>query len=150
MRLIKGSLLIAVIVSMVGFSGSLLAQTNSNAKEEGERLTRQIWEDVKNGNLQAINKTYSNGFQALDLGVIKSKTDELKSLQSIKLGNYTLSNFNVTKVNNNYITTYTAVVDEVWDGKVVSSEPKGRLEVWEKSNSGWKIIARANANSNKK
>jgi len=150
MKLSKDSLLIVTTVLMMLFSGSSAAQTNSNAKEEGERLSRQLWADIKNGNAQAINKTFSNGFQALDLGVIKNKADELKSLQSIKLGSYTLSNFNVTKVNNNYITTYTAVVDEVLDGQAVSSDPVGRLEVWEKSNSGWKIIARANPNSVKK
>jgi len=150
MKLNKSSLLITVIVLMVGFSGLVLAQTNSNTKEEGESLTRQIWENVKNGNLQAIDKTYSSGFQSLDLGIIHNKTEELKLLKSIKLGNYTLSNFNVTKVNNNYITTYIAVVDEVWDGKVVSGKPKGRIEVWEKSNAGWQLIARANANADKK
>ena len=150
MKLSLRSLFVSVLILLLGTSGPLMAQTSANAKAEGERLERQWWEDAKKGDMEAMEKTISIGFQSLHFDGFRNKEAEVKMIKSLKMGGYKLSNFNVTKVNNNYIVAYTAAVDETIDGKTLSGQPTNRLTVWEKSNTGWKVIAHSNSSVPKK
>lgn len=112
---------------------------------EGERLERQLWEDIKNSNLPALEKKISPEFQAIHSDGTKNRNGELLQLvKGLNLGFYTLSNFKTTQQDDTLVVTYN-MFDESSEDESVSQKYTPRMSVWKKNASNqWHWIAHAN------
>jgi len=57
----------------------------------GEILVRQLWTDMKETDMKAINETISEGFQAVHQYGTNNRQQEIELISKLRLGDYTLS-----------------------------------------------------------
>jgi hypothetical protein len=120
------------------FTGSLFADVS-----QGETLERQMWENIKNQNYEAVKANISDIFQGIDFsGAISSKT-HFDQIKSFSISDYSLSNMKVTSNSNAIVVTYEVNVAEQLEGKPISSNMP-RISIWQNENGVWKWIAHAN------
>ena len=137
-RMRKPSLVVALLI-VASIAGSLSAQTM-----DAEKLERQMWADMKAGNWAALEARLAPAFQSVHPDGARGKAAELALMKGLKLGDYTLADFKVTRNSNQIIVTYSVSVAETIDGKRTTTAPAMRLSVWAKNGSRWQWIAHAN------
>ena len=116
------------------------------ASVDGKQLEQQLWADFKTVNIEAISEKMSDGFQSVHQDGARNKEQELALLKNLNLGEYELTNFEVSQHENVVVVTYMITVTETIDGKVLSKEPCSRMSVWINTNDDWKWISHANLN----
>ncbi|MCK4530640.1 MAG: nuclear transport factor 2 family protein [Candidatus Marinimicrobia bacterium] len=131
------------IVLVLGFVGC----DKATPIADGEKLVRSLWSDF-NSNDEAVFKNWiADGFQSVHEDKARSKNEEVKVLMALHLGEYTLDDFKTTQNENVIVVTYTVVVHETIDGKVLPTAPAERLSAFMYDGNTWKWIAHANLNS---
>ena len=110
----------------------------------GETLVRQLWTDMKETDMKAINETISEGFQAVHQYGTNNRQQEIELISKLRLGDYTLSDIKITQNGPLIIATYFVSVNETIKGKRLSKKPAPRLSVFLKVKDGWQWIAHAN------
>ena len=128
--------------------GGMIAAVSAGDRSLGEQLVHQLWADVKAGNVKALEKMMSPGFQSMHEDGARDRTGELQILKGVNLGDYTLTNLKVTQNGPVIIVTYFVSVEETIKGKrLPATKPAARLSAWLKTDSGWKWIIHANLRS---
>ena len=110
----------------------------------GETLVRQLWTDMKETDMKAINETISEGFQAVHQYGTNNRQQEIELISKLCLGDYTLSDIKITQNGPLIIATYFVSVNETIKGKRLSKKSAPRLSVFLKVKDGWQWIAHAN------
>jgi hypothetical protein len=126
---------------------ALAGQESPSVLEQGEKLVRQVWGDMKSGNIEAIEKYTAQGFQSVHQDGARTREQEIKLIKGLNLGEYTLSNFMVTQNGPVIIASYFVSVAETINNKRLSSEPTPRLSVFLNTASGWQWITHGNFKS---
>gem|GEM_PF-403997 len=110
----------------------------------GEELVREVFQAIHDSNIAKLENMISKDFQAVhDFGA-SNRQEEIQTLKGIKLGEYTLDNFKVTRQGDVLIVTYTIAAEETIQGEQVPQKPIPRLSIFIKTNSEWKWLAHAN------
>jgi hypothetical protein len=124
----------------------LCAQETSPTFEapDGERLERQMADDIKAKNWNAVEARIADGFQSVHPDGIRDRAGEIALLKQMNFGAFTLSNFKSTTIGDNIVVTFTMTVAETIDGKRLAAKPAYRLSVWKKGANGWQWISHAN------
>jgi len=91
-----------------------------------------------------IEKTMAKGFQSVHQYGSNSREQEIKLIEGLKLGQYTLSNIKITRDGPVIVATYFVSVEETIKGERLPKNPAARLSVFLKTDSGWKWISHAN------
>lgn len=138
--------LLSTFLTLFCLSFPLVAQTSFNPQAEGERLERLWWDQQKNQDIAGLTKLMSPAFQSINSKGAQDLAFNMAIIKAEKLGDYELANIKVTQSQDNLIVTYQIKVPENYFGKQMSSKLHYRLDVWNKSPSGWQIIAHANLN----
>ena len=145
MNVRKLVVIMSVVFLVISQSG-VIAQERTIELNLGEDLVRELWKDFKTQNISALKKKIAPGFQSIHADGASGAEAELKLLKELNLGEYTLSNFEVTEVGPAIIVSYFVSVEETIEGKRLSTEPAARLSIFLKTDSGWQWIAHANLN----
>jgi len=125
-----------------GFGSSM---ANEPAYEEGVKLVKQVWMDMKKNDLHALENIMGKGFQSAHSdGKVRNKTQELKLIEGLHLGNYKLENFVVSEEGPVLIVSYTVQVGETIDKERLGTKPALRMSIFLKTKEGWKWIAHNN------
>jgi len=128
--------------------GGMIAGVSAGEGSLGEQLVRQLWADMKAGNVETLEKMTAPGFQSIHEDGSRNRKEELRLIKGAKFGGYTLSNFKVTQNGPVIIVTYFVSVKETIKGKRLSAtKPAARLSAWLKTETGWKWIIHANLRS---
>ena len=135
---------IVVSVFLVINQGVVFAAESADEAGLGKKLVQQLWTDMKAHNLEAIKKYIAPGFQSIHEDGTRDREGELQLIKELKLGEYLLSNFKVTRNGPVIIVTYFVSVRETIDSKRLSLKPAARLSAWLKTESGWQWIIHAN------
>jgi hypothetical protein len=123
---------------------ALADQESATEKGLGEKLLRQLWTDMKKPDMQRIEKTTAEGFQSVHQDGANNREQEIELIKGLKLGEYTLSNIEITRNGPVIVATYFVSVEETIEGKRLQKRPAPRLSVFLKTESGWQWIAHAN------
>ena len=134
------------IVFLVISQSGVIAQGSTTELGLGEDMVRELWNDFKTQNISALEKKIAPGFQSVHEDGARDAEAELKLLKELNLGQYTLSDFEVTQVGPVIIVSYFVSVEETIEGKGLSSKPAPRLTIFLETDSGWQWIAHANLN----
>lgn len=128
-----------LFVSLIAFSSQLLADAAL-----GEKLEKQMWEDMKHRNFSAIESNIAAQFQSIHTFGALTREAEIDLIKNLYLGTYEISNFKVTENDDTIVVTYLISVREKIEDKELSAKPAPRLSVWKKINGKWQWIAHAN------
>jgi len=123
------------------------ADGSKGMEKVGEELVREIFKDIENSDITALKKKMAKSFQAVHSFGASDLQQEIKTLQKLQLGEYTLSDFKVTHEDQLLIVTYNVKAEETIKGERIEDKPIPRLSVFVKKDSGWKWIAHANLSS---
>ena len=145
MRVFKLALILFFAFPAVN-SGRVMAGEPAGEIGLGEKLVRQLWADMKAKNIEALEKMIARGFQSVHEDGARDRAEEIRLVKGLNLGDYTLSDFKVTRNGPVIVVTYFVSVPETIDGKRLSIKPAARLSAWLKTGIGWQWIAHANLN----
>lgn len=135
----------AVVVGMaVFFSVGLSAAVADPTL--GEKLERDMWADIERQNWGAMEGRIAEGFQSVHQDGARGKAEEMRLLRNLHLGEYTLSDFKVTRTGPVMVVTYFVSVEEQIKGKVLPTQPAARQSVWLQTDQGWQWVSHANLN----
>jgi hypothetical protein len=114
------------------------------AAPDGEKLERQMADDIKARNWAAVEARIAKGFQSVHPDGTRDRAGEIALLKQMNFGDFTLSDFQSTAIGDNIVVTFTMTVAETIDGKRLPAKPAYRLSVWKKGSNGWQWISHAN------
>lgn len=144
LSIVKQLALTTIFASILSISATA-GESASSYAGEGAKLVRQIWSDMKNNDLQALEKMMGAGFQsAHEDGKVRSKREELKLISKLKLSSYKLRRIKVSLEGPVLIVSYTVQVEETIDKERLSKKPALRMSIFLKTRKGWKWIAHNN------
>ena len=110
----------------------------------GETLVRQLWEDMKEGNITKIEGYIAPGFQSVHWDGSRDRNEEIGLIKNLDLGPYTLDNFITTRSDSVIIVTYNVTTEETIGGERLPKRSSMRMSIFLKTNDGWKWLAHAN------
>ncbi len=137
-------ILILTFTALFASQTVLADQEVTTEKSLGEKLLVQLWSDMAKPDMEAIEKTISKGFQSVHQSGSSNYEQEIELIKGLKLGEYTLTDINITQDGPVIVATYFVSVAETIDGKRLSKTPAPRMSVFLQTESGWKWIAHAN------
>jgi hypothetical protein len=143
---------VAVCLKLVLLGSLSLAIVCVNAQEtpsavgapDGEKLERQMADDINAKNWSAVEARIADGFQSIHPDGVRDRSGEIALLKKMNFGDFTLGNFKSTTIGDNIVVTFTMTVAETIDGKRLPAKPAYRLSVWKKGVNGWQWISHAN------
>jgi len=117
------------------------------AEDTGEQLVRQLFADMKAGNVLAIEAIISPAFQSIHQDGPRDRQQEIALVEHLNMGSLVLGDFVETREGNVLVVTYSVFTDERIAGERLSGNPARRLTVFLQTSEGWRWIAHANLQS---
>lgn len=143
MHFLKAALLLTLCFAFT--APAVLAKQEAAAEQGlGEKLLRQFWENMQKSDMEQIEKTLAKGFQSVHQYGAHNREQEIELIKGLKLGNYILSNIEVTRNGPVIVASYFVSVEETIKGERLQKKPEPRLTVFLKTGSDWQLIAHAN------
>ena len=116
---------------------------NKSVDVDGDVLVKEVWKAMKECNIDFIDNIMDPAFQSVHQDGPRNKAEEIELIKGLNMGDYTLTDFFVTKNANTMNVTYFVEVMETIDG-VVLTKRSARMTVFSKTPEGWKWISHAN------
>ena len=111
---------------------------------DGEKMEKQIWEDIKAKNWEAVESKIADGFQSVHPDGARDRAAEISLIKNLNAGKTALSDLKSTVNGDNIVVTYMISAQETIDLERLPTKPAPRLSVWKKGTSGWQWICHAN------
>jgi len=116
----------------------------NQATNDGEKMEKQMWEDIKAKNWKALESKIAEGFQSVHPDGARDRAGELSLIKNLNVGQVAFNDFRSTVNGENIVVTYTISAQETIDLERLPTKPTARLSVWKKGASGWQWICHAN------
>jgi len=84
----------------------LANQKTTDEKVTGEKLLRQLWNNIEKLDMDMIEKTVAGGFQSVHQFGANKREQEIELIRNLKLGKYNLSNIKITRNGPVIVATY--------------------------------------------
>jgi hypothetical protein len=111
---------------------------------DGEKLEKQIWEEIKAKDWKAVEGKIAEGFQSVHPDGARDRGDEISLIKNLNVGQIALSDFKSTTEGDNIVVTYLISAQETIDLERLPTKPAPRVSVWKKGPNGWQWICHAN------
>jgi hypothetical protein len=116
----------------------------SQTTNDGEKMEKQIWEDIKAKNWKAVESKIADGFQSVHPDGVRDRAGEIALIKNLNVGETVLSDLKSTESGDNIVVTYMISAQETIDLERLPTKPMPRMSVWKKGTSGWQWICHAN------
>jgi hypothetical protein len=116
----------------------------NSTSNDGEKMEKQMWEDIKAKNWKAVEDKIAEGFQSVHPDGGRDRAGEISLIKNLNVGEVTLSDFKSTMDGDNIVVTYMISAQETIDLERLPTKPAPRLSVWKKGGNGWQWICHAN------
>jgi Domain of unknown function (DUF4440) len=116
----------------------------SQTTNDGEKMEKQIWEDIKAKDWKAVESKIADGFQSVHPDGARDRAGEIALIKDLDVGKTTLSDLKSTENGDNIVVTYMISAQETIDLERLPTKPAPRLSVWKKGANGWQWICHAN------
>jgi hypothetical protein len=113
---------------------------------DGEKMEKQMWEDIKEKNWKAVEGKIAEGFQSVHPDGARDRANEISLIKSLNVGQIAFNDFRSTMSGENIVVTYMISLQETIDLERLPTKPTPRLSVWKKGMEGWQWICHANLN----
>ena len=137
------------ILSIAIFGILLLScgnQQGASLSDHGEKIVRELWKNMKSGNITEIEDMLDKGFQSVHQDGSRGYDEEIELIKGLNMSEYTLNDFKVTKTGPVIIVTYFVTVQETIDNLRLEERRSSRLSAFIKRGKGYKWFAHANLN----
>ncbi len=148
---IKNVVLMLLAMSLFVASAAAKETADSDSQKRsvedaqlGEKLVRQLWADMKQEDLSAIQEIIADGFQSVHDDGARDRQEEIKLISGLDMDEYTLDTFQVTREGPVLVVTYRAAVRETINAQRLSAKPAVRMSVFLKTENGWKWVTHSN------
>ena len=118
----------------------------NSTSNDGEKMEKQMWEDIKAKNWKAVESKIAEGFQSVHPDGARDRADEISLIKNLNVGQVTFNDFRSTMSGDNIVVSYMISVQETIDLEQLPTKPTPRLSVWTKGTHGWQWICHANLN----
>jgi hypothetical protein len=140
----KFTLFSAFLLFLVfGFSG-WSCQERVHESSSGEALVYQLWDHLKQKDVDAIKKMMASGFQSVHQFGANQMDAELKLIYDLDIQDYTITDLQITTADDLIVATYFVSVAETINGERLSKAPAPRMTVFVEVDDTWKWVAHAN------
>lgn len=109
---------------------------------QGEALERQMWEDIKAKNWNAVELRLAPYYQTAEFDGARDLSQTLDQLKSLDVNDFAISNIKVTTGPDVFIVTYDISVSETFNESRISSNAP-RISVWQNNQGIWQWVAHA-------
>jgi len=116
----------------------------NSTSNDGEKMEKQIWEDIKAKNWKAVEDKIAEGFQSVHPDGARDRAGEISLIKNLNVGKVALSDFKSTMDGDNIVVTYMISAQETIDLERLPTKPTPRLNVWKKGQNGWQWNCHAN------
>ena len=99
-------------------------------------MEKQIWEDFKAKNWQAVESKIADGFQSVHRDGARDRAGEISLIKSLNVGQTALSDLKSTVNGDNIVVTYMISAQETIDLERLPTKPAPRLSVWKERAGG--------------
>lgn len=111
----------------------------------GQKLVGQFWQLLKAGDTAKLAKELSPAFQALHADGARDRRQYLDLAAKLKLGDYTLSDYQVTRHGAVLLVSYrAAVAEDIGGQRLPAGQSAPRLTGFVRAKSGWRVICHVN------
>ena len=118
----------------------------NSTSNDGEKMERQMWEDIKAKNWKAVESKIADGFQSVHPDGARNRANEISLIENLNLGQVEFNNFKSTTSGDDIVVTYMISAQETIDLERLPTKSTPRLSVWKRGASGWQWICHANLN----
>jgi len=118
----------------------------NSTTNDGEKMEKQMWEDIKAKNSKAVESKIADAFQSVHPDGARDRANEISLIKNLKVGQVEFNDFKSTMNGDNIVVTYMISVQETIDLERLPTKPTPRLSVWRKGAAGWQWICHANLN----
>lgn len=115
---------------------------NKSVDVDGDVLVKEVWKAMKECNIDFIDNIMDPAFQSVQQDGARNRAEEIELIKGLNMGDYTLTDFFVTKNANTMNVTYFVEVMETID-EVDLTKRSARMTVFSKTPEGWKWISHA-------
>ena len=116
----------------------------NSTTNDGEKMEKQMWEDIKAKNWKAVEDKIAEGFQSVHPDGPRDRAGEISLIKNLNVGKIALSDLKSTANGDNIVVTYMISAQETIDLERLPTKPAPRLSVWKKAGNGWQWICHAN------
>ena len=116
----------------------------NQATNDGEKMEKQMWEDIKAKNWKAVESKIAEEFQSVHPDGARDRAGEISLIKNLNVGQVAFNDFRSTVNDDNIMVTYMISAEETIDLERLPTKPAPRLSVWKKGASGWQWICHAN------
>ncbi len=117
----------------------------NSTSNDGEKMEKQMWEEIKTKNWKAVEDKIAEGFQSVHPDGPRDRAGEISLIKNLNVGKIALSDLKSTVNGDNIVVTYMISAQETIDLERLPTKPAPRLSVWKKAgNGGWQWICHAN------
>jgi len=109
-------------------------------------MERQMWEDIKAKNWQAVENKIAERFQSVHPDGARDRASEIFLIKDLNVGRVEFNDFKSTMSGDYVVVTYMISVQETIDIEQLPTKPTPRLSVWQKGAGDWQWICHANLN----
>ncbi len=127
-----------ILLALFIFAHTTLFADTSQA----EKLETKMWNYIKDRKWDEFANQVAPYFQSAIFDGAENREQFLNRVKVINIGNFVLSNFQVTEAPDILIVTYDISVSETIRGQQIASKAV-RLSVWQQNDSNWQWIAHA-------
>src|SRR4030095_6028557 len=104
----------------------------NSTTNDGEKMEKQMWEDIKAKNWKAVESKIAEGFQSVHPDGARDRANEISLIKNLKVGQVEFNDFRSTMNGDNVVVTYMISVQETIDLEQSPTKPAPRLSVWKK------------------
>jgi len=104
----------------------------NQATNDGEKMEKQMWEDIKAKNWKAVESKIAEGFQSVHPDGARDRAGELSLIKNLNVGQVAFNDFRSTVNGENIVVTFTISAQETIDLERLPTKPAARLSVWKK------------------
>jgi hypothetical protein len=116
----------------------------NSTTNDGEKIEKQMWKDIKAKNWKVVENKIAEGFQSVHPDGARDRASEISLIKNLNVGEVTLSDLKSTMNGDNIVVTYMISAQETIDLERLPTKPAPRLSVWKEGASGWQWISHAN------
>ena len=116
----------------------------NSTTNDGEKMEKQMWEDIKAKNWKAVEDKIAEGFQSVHPDGPRDRASEISLIKNLNVGKIALSDLKSTANGDNIVVTYMISAQDTIDLERLPTTPAPRLSVWKKAGNGWQWICHAN------
>ncbi len=118
----------------------------NSTSNDGEKMEKQMWEDIKAKNWEVVESKIAEGFQSVHQDGARDRASEISLIKNLNVGRVEFNDFKSTMSGENVVVTYMISVQETIDLEQLPTKPTPRLSVWKKGARDWQWICHANLN----